>query len=272
MDCCIHPLTGEWIEPDEFVEGFVTWPAVGKHTSFDGRNLHASPPDLMGEKGTFEKQLEFITNEDDIPKLQKRRHRRVTFLVNIWLNYHPYNVKPFPDLMIDKMSGRDIIKRKSLKFLASPKHNSTSTALHVQKTTIRHREVTEIAATEKEKDNTYKGQQFTWPLGNEKSGEKLICQIPLQSISDASRKGGNVQIQWQKMKNDLNLNVSASTVEGTNDDDVCFRLYDGKSNKIVVVGEGHDTSGKRNSEDQSNKIKEQVLASDDESAKRHRVN
>ncbi|OEU16609.1 hypothetical protein FRACYDRAFT_217977 [Fragilariopsis cylindrus CCMP1102] len=170
------------------------------------------------------------------------------------------------------MSGRDIIKRKSLKFLAPPKHNSTSTALHVQKTTIRHREVTEIAATEKEKDNTYKGQQFTWPLGNEKSGEKLICQIPLQSISDASRKGGNVQIQWQKMKNDLNLNVSASTVEGTDDDDVCFRLYDGKSNKIVVVGEGHDTSGKRNSEDQSKKIKEQVLASDNESAKRHRVN
>ncbi|MGK3741133.1 MAG: hypothetical protein ACI90V_007983 [Bacillariaceae sp.] len=267
MDCCVHPLTGEWIEPEIFVEGFVTWPAVGKHTSFDGRNLHASPPDLMCEKGAFEKQLEFTTNKDDIPKLQKRRHRRVTFLVNIWLNYHPYNVKPFPDSMIDKMSGRDIIKRKPLKFLASP-NNNTSNALHVQKTTIRQREVTEIAATEKEDDNTYKAQQFTWPLGNEKSGEKLICQIPLQSISDASRKGGNVQIQWQKMKNDLNLNTS--TVEGTNDDDVCFRLYDGKST-TTAAGEEHDTSGKRNPEDQSNKNKEQILASDHDNAKRHRV-
>jgi len=34
----------------------------------------------------------------------ERRHRRVTFLVNILLNYKPFNVHVFPQNMIDKMS------------------------------------------------------------------------------------------------------------------------------------------------------------------------
>jgi len=34
----------------------------------------------------------------------ERRHRRVTFLVNILLNYKPFNVHVFPESMIDKMS------------------------------------------------------------------------------------------------------------------------------------------------------------------------
>jgi hypothetical protein len=94
-------------------QGFVCWPKVGKHFCFDGRFLHAAPPDLM-EAGAFQKQqlpLELANSNDTnavvLLKTKKltRRHRRVTFLVNIWLNYHPFNVEPFPDSMMDKMSG-----------------------------------------------------------------------------------------------------------------------------------------------------------------------
>jgi hypothetical protein len=38
-------------------------------------------------------------------KRQARRGRRITFLVNIWLNYKPLNVEPFPETMLEMMSG-----------------------------------------------------------------------------------------------------------------------------------------------------------------------
>lgn len=34
-----------------------------------------------------------------------RRQRRVTFLVNIWLNYRPYGISPFPDGMVNNLSN-----------------------------------------------------------------------------------------------------------------------------------------------------------------------
>ena len=36
--------------------------------------------------------------------LLRRRQRRVTFLVNIWLNHKSLNVKPFPESMLDKLT------------------------------------------------------------------------------------------------------------------------------------------------------------------------
>ena len=108
---------------------FISWPRTGKHLSFDGRYLHAAPADLQ-EPGAFAEQCRVVpppeegsttittvvgvddgNNNDDAEQKrkaalqQRRRHRRCTFLVNIWLNYKPFNVHPFPDTMIDKMSG-----------------------------------------------------------------------------------------------------------------------------------------------------------------------
>ena len=51
-----------------------------------------------------------------VDKKEARRQRRVTFLVNIWLNFHPLNVHPFPDTMMDKMSGGQLTKRARLHF------------------------------------------------------------------------------------------------------------------------------------------------------------
>lgn len=224
MDCQVHPLTGEWIVPDASVEGFVSWPSVGKHTSFDGRYLHAAPPDLMGSKDAFRKQLESAVakNGDDNSKskAQKRRHRRVTFLVNIWLNYRPYDVNPFPESMIDKMSGRDSKTRKYLKFPKELPSCASSSGSHVTTTYISSNRATEKGSPS---DRVYTTERFTWPLGDKHSKEELRCEIPMKSITDASTKGGNVRIHWEKKQN----GSTASENNGIDHD--CFRLYSGKS-------------------------------------------
>lgn len=108
----VDPMTGLYRqeESSEMVEGLVSWPRKGKHLSFDGRYLHAAPSDLM-EEGVFEEQCKFDAAEDMDEKDKKvlaRRHRRVTFLVNIWLNHRPFNVNPFPETMIGKLSKTDL--------------------------------------------------------------------------------------------------------------------------------------------------------------------
>ena len=283
VDCMVHPLTGEWIVPTEEVEGFVSWPSVGKHTSFDGRYLHASPPDLMGNKHAFKKQLEDLAlklelessesaaattatkaDGDDSAstttvantKRRRRRCRRVTFLVNIWLNYKPYDVNRFPESMIDKMSGRDEKTRRGFKFGGAsttsagigagavtsantstntntnkPKNASTA-PLQVQNTRVRSDQATELSGSDGDLQTetpstatTYKAQQFSWPLGDKRSGERLECMVPFRSIAAMSEKGGNVRIQWQ----------TTQKKSATTKDDDCFRLFDGKSSDATTI-------------------------------------
>ncbi|VEU43204.1 unnamed protein product [Pseudo-nitzschia multistriata] len=223
MDCLVHPLTGEWIVPSESVNGFVSWPSVGKHTSFDGRYLHASPPDLMGEKDAFQKQLEFVPSSDEATlKKQRRRHRRVTFLVNVWLNYKPYNVHKFPESMIDKMSGCDETKRVGLEFSSA---NQSSAALHVQKTSVRSNRATETLSgtgeSEPSSESVHTTTPFSWPLGDKRSNEELRCRVPMDSIGKASKERSNVRIEWQ------------TGAEGSPGTARCFCLCTGDSDGAV---------------------------------------
>ena len=92
--------------------------------------------------------------------------------------------------MINKMSGCDETICRNLKFNDSST-NEASSALHVQKTSIRSNQATMIIPeTEKEppSDAVYKTQQFSWPLGDKNSKEELKCQIPMDLIKKASKK------------------------------------------------------------------------------------
>ncbi|KAG7339373.1 hypothetical protein IV203_006507 [Nitzschia inconspicua] len=209
MNCRVHPLEGTWIVPDETMEGFVSWPALGKHISFDGRYLHAAPCDLM-EEGTFEKQINFTPIEND-PKHNKvlgRRHRRITFLVNIWLNHHPFDVHPFPDTMIDKMSGNDKQERHHLLFSSDSSRGTSSgpIATHTRSVSVS----TTIALEQKDRSDKcdhrydeYTTTKFVWPLGDQSSNERLEIQIPLDSLRREASIGGNVSIQWKGTKEDV---------------------------------------------------------------------
>ena len=72
-----------YIESD-IDQACLSWPAVGKHVSFDGRLLHAAP----------------------VKDSQKRV--RTTFLVNIWLNHKPVGKRPFPAVAVDKLSNIEV--------------------------------------------------------------------------------------------------------------------------------------------------------------------
>ena len=200
LNCRVNNVTGEWIVPgsdsDEHVEGFVSWPKQGKHLSFDGRFLHAAPPDLM-EDNMFEEQCKILITDGDSSdvnmlnrqqKLLERRHRRVTFLVNIWLNYRPFNVNPFPDTMIDKLTKTDESRYKDL-FSVSDEEESARCV------TIHNNTVKDVEQESESNDVQTKG--FTWPMGDCDSNEEIQVQMPLLTIQREASRSGNVRIRWE---------------------------------------------------------------------------
>lgn len=185
-NCRVHNLTGEWMVPSN-VEGFVSWPKMGKHTCFDGRYLHAALPALMAP-GAFEKQIQFQeSNDKQKQKLLKRRHRRVTFLVNIWLNYKPFNVEKFPDLMVDKLSGHKDEDQKGLVFTSSDGIE----------TKVFHTDSKVTKKLDGKFSNKTPPKKFTWPMGGCDSRECIKVYMPLEEIRSEATTGGNVMIHWE---------------------------------------------------------------------------
>jgi hypothetical protein len=224
----VHNLTGQSLRNSQ-PEAFVSWPAPLKHLAFDGRFLHSAPPDLM-EEGAWQRQTRVPTSHPpkssalsangadaaraNSIKRMTRRQRRVTFLVNIWLNYRPFNVDPFPDAMIDKMSGchsrvgdgSHMRQRRvgisfppssdwpvgTLEAIVRAQACSTrSNGKHGQQQS--NDQVPSITDNNKKDDL----QAFTWPMGNFESGEVIRMLLPLSTIRSAGAAGGNVRIRWE---------------------------------------------------------------------------
>ena len=198
----VNPLTGEYMSPPTTnpVESYISWPKLGKHLSFDGRYLHAAPYDLM-EKGLFERQtdatwdLQGVVDGTERRKIQ-RRHRRVTFLVNIWLNYKPFNVDLFPETMIGKLSKP--VDTHILFDNDKTENNHTIPCVsneaegNLEKYSY---DGTKTKATPKGHDNDDL-VDFQWSLGNG-SEERLEIQLPLRSIQRKTRTGGDVHLVYE---------------------------------------------------------------------------
>jgi len=225
LNCRVHNLTGEYLVPHGIEnpgigdandqesnpqdknrkeeecsawEAFVSWPQFGKHLSFDGRFLHAAPGNLL-EEGAFEKQMRFEVDPEKskggdglTTKKLQRRHRRVTFLVNVWLNYHPFGVHPFPETMVSKMSG----------------HSDGEKIIRLTFSDVAP--VKTVIATEKEsnvdqngtgklsgQDNSDITTTFSWPMGDCDSHETIQVVLPLGAVRSEAKKGGTVQIKWK---------------------------------------------------------------------------
>ena len=69
-------------------ECVVSWPEWGKQITFDGKFLHGAPAELA--RGSA------------------RKEKRVTFLVNVWLNHKPVTAEP---LSADELSAMKATKR-----------------------------------------------------------------------------------------------------------------------------------------------------------------
>jgi hypothetical protein len=132
----------------------VSRPLIGKHIKFDGRLLHAAPSDLLEEVDDDDEDPE--TNEEDEEdsdddkssvvsgeidsdsSVQEEKvedngsdsgesdddvdaPKRVTFLVNIWINHIPMQSKAFP-----------VSRLKNMKSYMSPDNKALGTVLNLQ--------------------------------------------------------------------------------------------------------------------------------------------
>jgi hypothetical protein len=170
-DTRIHSLSGEWILPNNTPTSWISWPRRGKHFSFDGRYLHAAPMELM-PPGLWEQQLQH-SNPDS--KASVRRHRRVTFLVNVWLHYKPFYVDRFP--MPEKMSGYQDTNKIGLTFGSSPDPVSIITDNKVAKANV---------------------TRLTWSMGggSDDYEEFIHMDIPLPAIQEKREEGGSLQLRF----------------------------------------------------------------------------
>lgn len=246
---CVDALTGKYLPPlDENntsddqdskqqaqeAQAYLSWPRRGKHLSFDGRFLHAAPSDLVSNRNSTatvtatdkQKQESSNNNEDSIKneKILERRTWRVTFLVNIWLNYKPFNVKPFPSSMIDKLTKSDNENdkgdnnNKGILFVDKKENENTKTTEQYCKcvewsssTLLKNENVHENENNKNsdETDDQHKYRHFKWSMGsnnNEKEQEFFeIQKLPLSLIHSqekcSTNNDGNVHLLWSSSSN-----------------------------------------------------------------------
>jgi hypothetical protein len=197
----VNNLTGDYMIAETKDLGiFVSWPLTGKHLSFDGRFLHAAPSDLQ-EPGSFSQQCEFSNGENMDPKIvrkKERQHRRCTFLVNIWLNYKPFNVNPFPETLLDKMSGfREESNGHKVKLLFN-KNEDNSDPFRIRGTNVAAITAS-FNQTMVEAAGVLPGmERFTWPIGDCDSDEAIQVNLPLKAIREEAIEGGNVCIRYSQ--------------------------------------------------------------------------
>lgn len=208
------------------VEGYISWPKKGKHLSFDGRYLHAAPADLM-KKGLFEEQIEIpieVSDDDNTDHLQKeqkkRRHRRVTFLVNIWLNYKPFNVDVFPETMIGMLSKADPYVATHILF----KNDDESGEEENKQCTVKNHIYDKMQSLEKY-------TKFEWSMGNSDSSDKeemISMSLPIDLIQN--ELGGNIKISWPYQKNADEIGIQLSTNATNCDQD--SQLHETKKQRV----------------------------------------
>ena len=254
----IHNLTGEWVEHNSNHDNnsnnnnddndshpvtpsaFISWPSKGKHLCFDGRYLHAAPSNLLNTSKKLASTNEVSSTNHTESKYMIRRQRRYTFLVNIWMYHHPFNVHPFPESMIDKLSGSSEQQSRvhgggTIRFVledgscsSHPTYNDEGnkvpekTFTHVTNVNVLSDTTTRVSDQEMSPhDITTKVQQFVWPMGDHDSNETIHASIPIDIVQSKKRDGGNIRIQWNvpmddhtnnKNKNNHNSTTSSSHI------------------------------------------------------------
>lgn len=86
-------------------QGYLSYPKIGKHIAFDGRMLH-------GASAAF-----FPSSPASSSAGKNSDGKRITFLVNIWLNHSPLDAEVLPEEIVKQMKpvGEDYYKLGGLK-------------------------------------------------------------------------------------------------------------------------------------------------------------
>ncbi|GLE06342.1 hypothetical protein PINS_up015589 [Pythium insidiosum] len=87
----------------KIMKGYLSRPMLGKHISFDGRLLHGAPGDLADMFANGQTPSEAVgSKRKSVPSVS----RRVTFLVNVWLNHKPIESDPLPEEDLEKLVSK----------------------------------------------------------------------------------------------------------------------------------------------------------------------
>jgi hypothetical protein len=81
---------------------WISNPSLGKHMCFDGRFLHAAPAGLQ-EEDEAEDDDDDEDDDNEEEEDDSGRPVRVTFLVNVWLNYMPSTADPLPAAIVGSL-------------------------------------------------------------------------------------------------------------------------------------------------------------------------
>ena len=117
----------------------------------------------------------------------------MTFLVNIWLNYKPFNVEIFPESMVDKLSNTHETNQATHIFFK----NDEETMQHEnQQCEVEDHIVSgEDASSGHTKSSAYK--HFQWSMGScNYEHEAISMRVPLTKIQEKIG-GGNIKLSWE---------------------------------------------------------------------------
>ena len=90
--------------------GWLSAPKIGKHIAFDGRLLHGAPGAFFPAISTTDSQDEHYEHQEKKRKMlakdssgNQNSTKRVTFLVNIWLNHCPLDAELLDQYVCDQL-------------------------------------------------------------------------------------------------------------------------------------------------------------------------
>lgn len=80
-------------------KGWLSHPKIGKHLAFDGRLLHGAPATF------FPASSHRISSDEPLAKKAKQERRRITLLVNVWVNHCPLDAEPLEDEVCESLQA-----------------------------------------------------------------------------------------------------------------------------------------------------------------------
>lgn len=152
-------------------KALLSWPEHGKHIVFDGRFLHAAVPELS--------QLNSGESRRTVGK-----KKRVSLLVNIWLNHLPRDAHPIAEKIRKKLSPALSLQ--------------ASTALEEPLPLINMSGAADLSECTINVDSEEKKDVKTWKFTHSEYQYSIMVPIPVQELgekdskSDSRKKSGHI--------------------------------------------------------------------------------
>ena len=97
MEKTAPPMYADSIEGKAGENVYISWPKQGRHITFDGRFLHAACTELIPS-------LSSTSSNNNKKGLLLHDTKRISLLVNVWLNHVPKDASKLPKHIVNKLS------------------------------------------------------------------------------------------------------------------------------------------------------------------------